>query len=203
MKCCSLCGEYKPLTEFHRQCTAFDGYRSHCKPCRRSETQANHIRNRDRINKRSAAWRRDNREQFLADMREWRLKHVDRLRELNRSYREKNKERIREQYALPRRREYARQNAKVQRAIRMGIVASGHEMISARQWQDVQDSYMGLCAYCHIRPEVLTMDHVVPLRGGGTHSADNVLPACKSCNCSKGPKSLLIFLLHRQKKVAA
>jgi 5-methylcytosine-specific restriction endonuclease McrA len=32
------------------------------------------------------------------------------------------------------------------------------------------------------------MDHVVPLARGGGHSIDNVVPACRPCNRSKGGK---------------
>jgi 5-methylcytosine-specific restriction endonuclease McrA len=47
------------------------------------------------------------------------------------------------------------------------------------------------CAYCGA---VVTtgahQDHVVPLANGGTYTPDNIVPACKSCNCSKGAKEL-------------
>jgi 5-methylcytosine-specific restriction endonuclease McrA len=49
------------------------------------------------------------------------------------------------------------------------------------------------CAYCFdvCAP---TLDHVVPISRGGDHTADNVVPACKSCNSSKGTRSLEVFL---------
>jgi 5-methylcytosine-specific restriction endonuclease McrA len=51
-----------------------------------------------------------------------------------------------------------------------------------------------MCAYCRISP-AKTCDHVVPLCRGGRHDVDNVLPACKRCNSSKGAK--LIGEWHR------
>jgi 5-methylcytosine-specific restriction endonuclease McrA len=38
------------------------------------------------------------------------------------------------------------------------------------------------------RPE---LDHVEPLYWGGSHHADNLVPACLRCNRSKGPRRLL------------
>ena len=38
--------------------------------------------------------------------------------------------------------------------------------------------------------EDLTIDHIVPLSDGGSHSLDNLCVACTSCNCSKGAKDL-------------
>jgi 5-methylcytosine-specific restriction endonuclease McrA len=34
------------------------------------------------------------------------------------------------------------------------------------------------------------LDHVRPLFWGGPHTADNLVPACLSCNRSKGPRRL-------------
>ncbi len=49
----------------------------------------------------------------------------------------------------------------------------------------------GICWYCKRRvgPEMLTMDHVVPLARGGKTTRGNLVPACKECNNRK--KNLL------------
>jgi len=52
------------------------------------------------------------------------------------------------------------------------------------------------CVYCGAQ-EDLTLDHIVPLSKGGTHSEDNLVVACRSCNASKGNRSLLEWLLSR------
>ncbi len=45
----------------------------------------------------------------------------------------------------------------------------------------------GICHYCGslIKPEELTMDHIVPLSRGGKSAKNNVVPACKDCNNRK------------------
>jgi len=65
--------------------------------------------------------------------------------------------------------------------------ASGE--ISQRDWRRVVHIYRERCAYCE-SPAPLTMDHVIPLSRGGTHSIGNIVPACRSCNASK--KHLLL-----------
>ena len=45
-----------------------------------------------------------------------------------------------------------------------------------------------VCRYCE-HSDNLTIEHILPLSRGGTHSEDNVDLACKSCNSSKGSKT--------------
>ncbi len=53
------------------------------------------------------------------------------------------------------------------------------------EWVDLCIIHEGKCAYCGTLCN-LTADHKIPLSRGGTNSIDNILPACKSCNSSKG-----------------
>jgi len=70
--------------------------------------------------------------------------------------------------------------------------------LTPEQWQTIVDQFESKCAYCgtevrrgsRSKRHKLTQDHVLPLSRGGTHSADNVVPACPPCNMSKGDKTL-------------
>jgi len=52
------------------------------------------------------------------------------------------------------------------------------------------------CSYCGKTAK--TIDHIMPLSKGGAHRWDNLTPACKSCNSSKGNKKLMHFLARRR-----
>ncbi len=52
----------------------------------------------------------------------------------------------------------------------------------------LRDDYT--CQYCGTRTRELTLDHVVPKHRGGTHSWDNLVSACRSCNHRKGAKTV-------------
>jgi 5-methylcytosine-specific restriction endonuclease McrA len=56
-----------------------------------------------------------------------------------------------------------------------------------------------VCFYCGNSGK-LTIDHDVPLSRGGTDDIDNILPACKRCNCRKHDKTSSEFIeyLHRK-----
>ncbi len=50
----------------------------------------------------------------------------------------------------------------------------------------------GTCYLCGCKPagRDLTLDHVIPLVRGGSHTADNLRVACRSCNSSKRTRLL-------------
>lgn len=52
------------------------------------------------------------------------------------------------------------------------------------QWLAKVAAYGSKCAYCG-EEKTLTRDHDIPLSRGGSHSIDNLVPACKSCNSRK------------------
>lgn len=54
-------------------------------------------------------------------------------------------------------------------------------------WKNLIEHFGNCCAYCG-ETLPIEMDHFVPLSKGGDHINDNLLPACRSCNASKGNK---------------
>ncbi len=68
--------------------------------------------------------------------------------------------------------------------------------LTLAQWLEIQAEFDGRCTYCLEYPERLEMDHVIPLSRGGNHTADNIVPACRSCNSSKGNKLLSEWAEH-------
>jgi 5-methylcytosine-specific restriction enzyme A len=63
--------------------------------------------------------------------------------------------------------------------------AKARELRKSRWWQ--QKIASGICYYCHrrVKPDELTMDHIVPLSRGGKSSKANLVPTCKECNNRK------------------
>ena len=59
------------------------------------------------------------------------------------------------------------------------------------------------CAYCGSKPNFLTIDHVIPRSQEGTNEPNNLLPACKNCNESKGSKSLANWYNRRNYRYTA
>lgn len=51
--------------------------------------------------------------------------------------------------------------------------------------QDIKYSWGGMCCYCR-ENKATSLDHVVPRSRGGSNLRSNLLPACRSCQESKG-----------------
>ena len=49
----------------------------------------------------------------------------------------------------------------------------------------------GRCLYCGGAAD--SIDHVIPRLAGGPDAADNLIPACKACNSSKGATDLCVW----------
>lgn len=75
-----------------------------------------------------------------------------------------------------------------QRRRDLELNAPGGSFDPARlDYQAVVAAYGNRCSYCSGPHEVL--DHAIPLSRGGSNFPENVRPACRACNLSKGTKT--------------
>ena len=82
-------------------------------------------------------------------------------------------------------------NKKSHTAFVCGMKRRGESDVSYthQQWKETVIYFEGECAYCGCtmhKGERLTRDHLEPVSRGGVTSQDNIVPACGSCNSSKG-----------------
>lgn len=62
--------------------------------------------------------------------------------------------------------------------------------------QSIKNAWNNCCAYCGNPPiddKSLTLDHVKPKAKGGEDRTSNCVPACRSCNHSKGSEDWLTW----------
>lgn len=146
--------------------------------------------NREQLIARACQWSKDNAEHMNARRRATYWEDLDASRAKGRAAYAKNPE--------PRKRHAAKR-----RAAKRGVETT----LTDQEWYDIIDIYEGHCAYCFCTPDVITIDHVTPITKSGGHTANNVVPACLSCNTSKGNRDLHAWLwrkpyVMRRKRVA-
>ena len=56
--------------------------------------------------------------------------------------------------------------------------------LTSAQWKEILERYHHACAYCGAS-ERLQQDHYFPVLKGGHYTAENIVPACRSCNARK------------------
>jgi 5-methylcytosine-specific restriction endonuclease McrA len=113
-------------------------------------------------------------QKHLERSRAWRQENAEESRKICRNWKKNNKTRVKE---------LARKRVSKQR-IQQDV---NNKNPSLQELRRAFEHFGGACAYCG-NTEKLTIDHYVPLSRGGMHASSNIVPACLSCNCSKGAK---------------
>lgn len=201
VKRCTRCYTEKPLSDFSISRSI---RQSKCKECCKALKKADYDahpekyreavlrsarKHPDRVRARRQRWYANNKEQrarysrsHVAANRErylnyYRIRHI-------RDYEQEKAYRVAHRYELSE--VQARRRARVQNAPIVEKI-DRNALIERDKWT---------CYLCGVicTPKNVTLDHVVPLYRGGSHTADNLRVACLSCNCSKGGKLLGEFL---------
>ena len=86
LKKCSNCGEWKPISEFHKNKNTKDGLRSQCKICRKEYYE----NNKDQIKEKNKKYYENNKEKILEQQKEYRENNKDQILEQQKEYYENN-----------------------------------------------------------------------------------------------------------------
>ena len=66
-------------------------------------------------------------------------------------------------------------------------------LLTTPEWNSILAAFNGKCAYCDTGGE-MQIEHIVAVAKGGTHTADNIVPACGKCNKAKNTHDLRTWL---------
>lgn len=180
VKLCTKCSVERPITDFHRKTRSSDGHHTWCKPCAKVLRAIRYQNNKDKVGMQTTAYHETNAAARSSYLQEYYLEHKDVYQKRAAVWRRCNPEKT--QIAM---------SAYVARKRNAGTVD-----FTAAQWTQLKAAY-GMCAYCHNTNRTLEQEHVVPLVRGGDHTLENIIPACRTCNASKGDKTALEFILYR------
>jgi 5-methylcytosine-specific restriction endonuclease McrA len=188
-KVCTKCKEWKAFDLFVRHPKTRDGRSPQCKQCDKAYRQSRgslaaeatkrwHEKNKERFK----VWNRKySRERGRQKRRALGIsKPIPMTYEQRRERARKSVQRWNQRY--PEKRRAVMQAYRARRRLSSGT-------ISPTEWRDVCAKYGDKCLCCGADGP-LTMDHVIPLSRGGSHSVDNIQPLCSTCNSKKYNKTL-------------
>src|SRR4051794_14684429 len=186
-KTCRRCGAPKPATDFRPDARYKDGYASWCRSCHSEYAKEWARKNADKARASADAWRAKNPERVKAIAKRSRERHRDERFVADRLWREANRE-----YLSTYIKAWKAANRDRMRALNVEAKRRrrwGRDGQSVRYVENVL--LMDPCAYCG-GPSG-TVDHIVPVAGGGANGWENLTAACQPCNSRKSDMPLLIF----------
>ena len=200
---CSSCKRILELSEYSKNKPSWDGLKPYCKEC---------------ASKKGKIYRKDNHEDDLRRKKEWYSDTKNRIeertkKELALGYKVCSKcnerleiKKFRERpnggfYSVCRKCE--NKYNKHYRKANPEIYKANHSITEQRRrertknvisnftntdWKKCKEFFNNECAYCGRKLKNLTQDHFIPLSKGENYTKDNIVPACRNCNCRKHNK---------------
>ena len=185
MKKCSKCKESYPKTTeyFYKSKLNSDGLNGQCKKCYKERVNSYNKRNK----KKRMRYLKENKNHIAVQRREYRKRNSENIKDYNKTYRENNPDIVR----LADQRRYAKKK----------LLPS---TLTLEQWMRIKESFDNKCAYCgmseeqhkEIYNEQLHQEHFIPISHKGGHEYGNIIPSCRSCNCSKQDEMFLEWYPH-------
>lgn len=220
---CKKCGVVKPITEYGVHAGCRGGHLPQCKSCVAAKQRNYNAENRDLIRERRAADYAAHPERYKARVKAYRDQNREQIEAKKRSYNVANPEKVKgwkddwyrknRQRQLGRARERREANPGLHRAYQRIWLTQNRDKDRARgarrrarkknapvvdftaaQWQELLFYFDNRCAYCGCRSSPLHQEHMIPLSRGGSHTLENIVPACMECNYRKSTRTLIEIL---------
>lgn len=175
-KVCNRCGEDLPLDAFGPDAATKTGLDRQCRACRSLTSTEWAMRNPDRIRETQRRYMASNLEARREKSRRYAAENRERAREYQRRYTEQYPDKAREYTARRRARKLSTTVESINRL----------EVFERDGW---------ICGICGVaidpqarwpESQFASVDHVVPLSKGGTHTLENLQAAHLGCNLRKG-----------------
>lgn len=195
MKKCIKCGIEKSATsEFFQVVKANkDGLRGECRECTKEYHKAykkTYIKPsseaiREHKALQSREWKEANKERLVVWHKEYRKNNKSSISISMKEYRQENKVSLAE-YHSKYQKEHLEER-KIRQKRRKEKMLRLPNNLTPEQWCKIMKDFDSRCAYCG-EEKPLEQEHFHPLHLGGEYTMSNIVPACKSCNSSKGVK---------------
>ena len=166
-KICKDCGKELDINLFDKSKEMKDGHINKCKYCRKEY---------------SIKYLEINKEIIKEKSKEYRKVHKEAIRNTHREYIAKTRVN-KPLHIRSKKSENPRDNRNVIQQRRKARKKELLSNLTVKQWLEIKLYFNNKCCYCG-RELSLTQEHLIPLSKGGEYTVNNIIPACRSCNCS-------------------
>ena len=188
MKKCSKCGKDFPETsEYFATRTGGKGLATQCKKCTAVHYKEYRQKNKEKIAEYWKVYRQAKKESVAKIRKRSYEANKETAAEWSREYYRENKS---HRSAVAKTYRQANKDQfniylQMRRARKKSLPAT----LTQQQWESIKTYFDDKCAYCGAQV-ALAQDHLVAVINGGGYTAENIIPACGSCNSSKSTKRL-------------
>lgn len=155
-----------------------------------SWSRKHYEKNTEKMKRRSNLYHQENKEHVRIRNKEYREKNREILSEKKKRYYERNKEKV-----TANNNRWRKNNIDKVRFANRKYNQRKRSLFyhyEETDWAYALDFFSHSCAYCGGKGR-LEQEHITPVSKGGPYIASNIIPACRSCNASKGDKDLKIW----------
>lgn len=215
MKPCKSCGLKLALDLFPKNAKMKDGRLNQCNKCNAARSRDYYEKNKEACLARNREWMAANKDRRLEYDKEYRVKQAHviaawyranpnynrsyylanhaAIRQQSKEYRDANREQIREsqRYYYARNPEPYRINARAQQSKRRAA-GPGYKREDVERLLTLQKRK---CAICRCKlGKLFHVDHMMPIKLGGTNARTNLQILCAPCNLKKNAKHPIDFM---------
>lgn len=189
MKTCTKCYTTKPYSDFFAAKQHTDGLHSHCKTCLKAAKRIWQRAHPDKVRAYQKRWKTENADRIKKHNRDFYQNHIQEARHRRRAYTEEHAEEARER---------SRRWAKSHRAQRIEYQRVRYARkknaprIERINRKIVYQRDKGICSLCQTKViwEDASLDHIIPLSKGGSHTYDNIALTHLLCNIRKRDRAI-------------
>jgi hypothetical protein len=193
-KTCTTCKQTKAAAEFYVRNKERGWLYSSCIECSKAYNKDYRTSNRDKEIARHRTWYYNNQEYALDQKYEIYWSDPELARKLALIQRDKNPDAVKATQDKHRAKfsEYYKDLEKIQKHKRRSLTSF---VISIKEINKLRKSP---CFECGSFQQI-HIDHIVPIKLGGTNSIGNLMPLCQKCNLSKGSKTYKEWQIWKRK----
>lgn len=143
--------------------------------------------------KQAAKYWEENKERLIEQNKEWKRNNRDKIV----AYKKENRIKLNAQERTRRRTPEGKRKAQMIRNKYFSRRSLLREDFTLSEWESCLEHFDYTCAYCGGDEGTLEQDHFIALTKGGEYTKKNIVPACRSCNASKGNRDFYKWYKNR------